>query len=247
MRLSEDILQGKHPVLEAFRAKRTVEKLFVQKGNADNILREILSNAKKTDAVISFVEKVRLDEMSPDGKHQGVIAYTSEYKYAEVPDILAAAREKDEPPFILLLDSIQDPHNLGAMIRTAYLAGMHGVIIPERRSAGLTATVGKASAGAVNYIPIARCVNLTATIKDLKKEGLWFACADMGGELMYRAKLTGALGVVIGSEGEGVGRLVKEACDFHVSIPMFGQIEALNASVAMGVLVYEIVRQKTYG
>ena len=182
--------------------------------------------------------------MSETGKHQGVIAQAASYEYASVEDMLAAAREKGEPPFLFLLDGIEDPHNLGAIIRTANLAGAHGVIIPKRRAVGLTATVARTSAGALNYTPVAKVNNLNSVIEDLKKEGLWFVCADMGGELMYRLDLKGPIGLVIGNEGDGVSRLVKEKCDFVASIPMKGNIDSLNASVAAGVLAYEIVRQR---
>ena len=194
--------------------------------------------------VKGFVAKERLDQLSETGKHQGVVAYAAAYTYAEVEDILAAARSKNEAPFIFLLDNIEDPHNLGAIIRTANLAGAHGVIIPKNRAAGLTAAVARASAGALNYTPVARVTNLAQTMEALKKEGLWFVCADMGGTTMYQLDLTGPIGLVIGNEGDGVGRLVREKCDFVASIPMKGDIDSLNASVAAGVLAYEIVRQR---
>ena len=211
-----------------------------QDGPVNSILRE----ARKHDVIVSFVAKERLDQMSKTGKHQGVIASAAAYEYAEVEDILNLAREKGEPPFIFLLDNIEDPHNLGAIIRTANLAGAHGVIIPKRHAVGLTATVAKTSAGALNYTPVAKVTNLGATMEELKKEGLWFVCADMGGTTMYDLNLTGPIGLVIGNEGEGVGRLVKEKCDYVASIPMKGDIDSLNASVAAGVLAYEIVRQR---
>ena len=184
--------------------------------------------------------------MSETGKHQGVIAYAAAYEYAQVEDMLKLAEEKGEPPFLFLLDGIEDPHNLGAIIRTANLAGAHGVIIPKRRAAGLTATVARTSAGALNYTPVAKVTNLAATMEELKKKGLWFVCADMGGETMYRLNLKGPIGLVIGNEGEGVGKLVKETCDMTASIPMKGDIDSLNASVAAGVLAYEIVRQRIF-
>ena len=182
--------------------------------------------------------------MSQSGKHQGVIAYAAAYDYAEVEDILNDAKEKGEPPFIIILDNIEDPHNLGAIIRTANLVGAHGVIIPKRRAVGLTATVARTSAGAINYTPVAKVTNIANTIEELKKQGLWFVCADMDGETMYNLDLKGPIGLVIGNEGEGVSRLVKEKCDFIASIPMKGNIDSLNASVATGVLAYEIVRQR---
>ena len=188
--------------------------------------------------------KERLDQLSETGKHQGVIAYAAAYEYAEVDDILEAAKKKGEPPFIFLLDNIEDPHNLGAIIRTANLAGAHGVIIPKHRAVGLTATVAKTSAGALNYTPVAKVANLGQTIDELKEKGIWFVCADMDGEVMYRQNLTGPIGLVIGNEGNGVSRLVKEKCDFTTAIPMNGDIDSLNASVAAGVLAFEIVRQR---
>lgn len=194
--------------------------------------------------MVQFVDKERLTQLSQTGRHQGVIAYTAAYEYAQVEDMLALAKERGEDPFLILLDDIEDPHNLGAIIRTANLAGAHGVIIPKRRAVGLTATVAKTSAGAINYTPVAKVTNLTKTMKELKEKGLWFVCADMGGESMYKLNLTGPIGLVIGNEGEGVSRLVKETCDFVASIPMKGDIDSLNASVATGVLVYEIVRQR---
>jgi rRNA methylase, putative, group 3 len=244
MRYEESTIEGRNAVLEAIRSGKTIDKLFVLKDSDDGPIRTILSKAKKTDTVISFVTREQLDRMSRTGKHQGVIAYTAAYEYAEVEDILEAAKEKGEDPFIILLDGIEDPHNLGAIMRTAHQAGAHGIIIPKRRAVGLTATVAKASAGAINYIPVARVTNLSATIEELKKYGLWFVCADMDGELMYNLNLKGPIGLVIGSEGEGVGKLVKEKCDFTAKIPMFGQVDSLNASVAAGILAYEIVRQR---
>lgn len=244
MRYEELTIEGRNAVLEAFRAGKTVDRLFILDGCQDGPIKSILREAKKCDTIINFVKKERLDQLSETGKHQGVIAYTAAYDYATVEDILQAAKDKGEPPFIIVLDNIEDPHNLGAMIRTANQAGAHGIIIPKRRAVGLTATVAKTSAGAINYTPVAKVTNLAATIEDLKKEGLWFVCADMDGEVMYKLDLKGPIGLVIGSEGEGVGRLVKEKCDFVAKIPMLGNIDSLNASVAMGVLSYEIVRQR---
>ena len=207
-------------------------------------MQAIVKEAKKGDTIINFVKKERLDQISGSGKHQGVVAYAAAYEYAEVEDILNAAKEKGEDPFLFILDGIEDPHNLGAIIRTANLAGAHGVIIPKRRAAGLTATVAKTSAGALNYTPVAKVTNLTATMEELKKQGIWFVCAAMDGEVMYKQNLTGPIGLVIGNEGEGVSRLVRETCDFAAGIPMKGNIDSLNASVAAGVLAYEIVRQR---
>lgn len=238
------VIYGRNAVLEAFRSGKTIDRLYVQEGVADGTLQSILRTAKKTDAVINFVNKDRLNKYAEGDKHQGVVAMAAAYNYAEVEDILNAANEKGEPPFIIVLDDIEDPHNLGAIIRTANQAGAHGVIIPKRHAVGLTATVARTSAGAINYTPVAKVTNISRTIEELKEKGIWFACADMSGELMYNCNLTGAIGLVIGSEGSGVSRLVKEKCDFVVKIPMFGQIDSLNASVATGVLSYEIVRQR---
>ena len=244
MRYEELTIEGRNAVLEAFRSGKTIDRLFVLDGCQDGPVRTIVREAKKHDTIVNFVPKERLDSMSETGHHQGVMAYAAAYEYAEVEDILKIAEEKGEPPFLFLLDGIEDPHNLGAIIRTANLAGAHGVIIPKRRAVGLTATVARTSAGALNYTPGAKVTNMAATIEDLKKRGIWFVCADMGGESMYRLNLTGPIGLVIGNEGEGVSRLVKEKCDMIASIPMKGDIDSLNASVATGVLAYEIVRQR---
>ena len=238
------VIEGRNAVLEAFRSGRTIDKLFVLDGCQDGPVRTIVREAKKHGALLDFVGKDRLARLSRTGKHQGVIAYAAAYDYAEVEDMLRKAEEKGEDPFLLLLDGIEDPHNLGAIIRTANIAGAHGVIIPKRRASGLTATVAKASAGALNYTPVAKVTNLAKTMEELKKRGIWFVCADMDGEPMYDLNLTGPIGLVIGSEGEGVSRLVRETCDFTAAIPMKGQINSLNASVAGGVLAYEIVRQR---
>lgn len=244
MRYEELTIEGRNAVLEAFRSGKTIDKVFVLEGCQDGPIKTILREAKKHGTMVKFVSKDRLDNMSETKKHQGVIAYAAAYNYATVEDILAKAEEAGEPPFILLLDGIEDPHNLGAIIRTANLAGAHGVIIPKNRAVGLTATVAKTSAGALNYTPVAKVTNLSATMKELKKQGLWFVCADMDGEVMYRQNLTGPIGLVIGNEGDGVSKLVRENCDFTASIPMKGDIDSLNASVAAGVLAYEIVRQR---
>lgn len=243
-KFQETKVEGRNAVLEAFRSGKAVDKLFVLERCEDGPVRTILREAKKHDTMVKFVKKERLDQMSETGKHQGVIAMTAAYTYAEVEDILEAARKKGEPPFILLLDNIEDPHNLGAIIRTANLAGAHGVIIPKNRAVGLTATVARTSAGALNYTPVAKVTNLARTIEELKKQGMWFVCADMGGTQMYDLDLKGSIGLVIGNEGEGVSKLVREKCDFIASIPMHGDIDSLNASVAAGVLAYEIVRQR---
>lgn len=238
------VLEGRNPVLEAFRAGRTIDRLFVLDGCQDGPVRTIVREAKKYDTVVSFVSKARLDQMSETKKHQGVIAYAAAYAYASVDEILRRASDRGEDPFLILLDGIEDPHNLGAIIRTANLAGAHGVIIPKRRAAGLTAAAVKASAGAMNYTPVAKVTNLSSAMEELKKQGLWFVCADMDGEVMYRQNLTGPIGLVIGNEGEGVSRLVKEHCDLTASVPVRGEIDSLNASVAAGVLAYEVVRQR---
>ena len=239
-------IEGRNAVLEAFRAGRTVDKLFVLDGCRDGAVLTILREAKKQNTIVSFVKKERLNQMSETGQHQGVIAQAAAYAYSSVEDILSAAAEKGEDPFIILLDGIEDPHNLGAIIRTANQAGAHGVIIPKHRSAGLTAVAAKASAGAVNYVPVAKVSNIGTAIEELKTKGLWFVCADMGGTVMYDCNLTGPIGLVIGSEGSGVSRLVREKCDFTAAIPMKGNIDSLNASVACGVLAYEILRQRLY-
>lgn len=244
MAYEEFTIEGRNAVIEAFRSGRTIDKLYVLDGCQDGPVLTIKREAKKQDTIVKYVTKERLDQLSETGKHQGVIAVAAAYSYAEVDDILAAAREKGEPPFIFLLDNIEDPHNLGAIIRTANLAGAHGVIIPKNHAVGLTATVARTSAGALNYTPVAKVTNLSRTIEDLKKEGLWFVCADMDGTTMYQLDLKGSIGLVIGSEGEGVSRLVKEKCDMIAAIPMKGNIDSLNASVAAGVLAYEIVRQR---
>ena len=237
-------IEGRNPVIEAYRSGKTIDKLFVLDGCQDGPVKTITREARKQHTIISYVSKERLDQLSETHHHQGVIAIAAAYDYASVDDILAKAREKGEAPFIFLLDGIEDPHNLGAIIRTANLAGAHGVIIPKHRAVGLTATVARTSAGALNFTPVAKVTNLGAAMDELKKEGLWFVCADMKGEVMYRQNLTGPIGLVIGNEGEGVSRLVREKCDFTASIPMKGDIDSLNASVVAGVLAYEVVRQR---
>lgn len=237
-------IEGRNAVLEAFRSGKTIDKLYLLDGCQDGPLKTIAREARKQDTLIQYVTRERLDQLSETKKHQGVIAVAAAYEYATVEEILKKAQEKGEPPFLFLLDGIEDPHNLGAIIRTANLAGAHGVIIPKRRAVGLTAIVAKTSAGALNFTPVAKVTNLTATMKELKEQGIWFVCADMDGEVMYRQNLTGPIGLVIGKEGSGVSKLVKETCDFTASIPMKGDIDSLNASVAAGVLAYEIVRQR---
>lgn len=241
--MSEQI-EGRNAVLEAFRSGKCVDKLFILDGCQDGPVRTIAREARKTDTIINYVSKERLDQLSETHAHQGVITQVAAYDYSTVDEILARAEEKGEAPFLIILDNVEDPHNLGAIIRTANLAGAHGVIIPKRRAVGLTSTVAKTSAGAINYTPVAKVTNIVRTIEELKEKGIWFVCADMGGETMYDLDLTGPMGLVIGNEGEGVSRLVREACDFTASIPMKGDIDSLNASVAAGVLAYEIVRQR---
>ena len=239
-----ELIEGRNAVLEAFRSGKAVDKLFVLDGCQDGPVRTIIREARKKDTIINFVSKDRLDQLSETGAHQGVLAQAAAYEYASVEDILDKARQKQEAPFLILLDDVEDPHNLGAIIRTANLAGAHGVIIPKRRAAGLTATVAKASAGALNYTPVAKVTNLGKTIDELKEQGIWFVCADMGGESMYSLDLKGPIGLVMGNEGSGVSRLIREKCDFVASIPMKGDIDSLNVSVATGILAYEIVRQR---
>ena len=242
--MNENRIEGRNAVMEAFRSGKVIDKLYIQQGLHDGPIQSILREAKKQDCIINFVSSQRLDEISETKKHQGVIANASAYEYAEVDDILKKARDKGEDPFIVILDGIEDPHNLGAIIRTANQAGAHGIIIPKHRAVGLTATVARTSAGALNYTPVAKVTNISKTIEDLKKEGLWFVCADMDGQPMYKCNLTGPIGLVVGNEGSGVSELVKKNCDFTASIPMKGDIDSLNASVAAGILMYEIVRQR---
>ncbi|MBP7320820.1 MAG: 23S rRNA (guanosine(2251)-2'-O)-methyltransferase RlmB [Lachnospiraceae bacterium] len=244
MRYEELTIEGRNAVLEAFRAGKTIDKVFLMDGCQDGPIKSILREAKKTDAIIQFVTKERLDQLSDSQKHQGVIAFAAAYEYAQVDELLDIAKKKGEAPFLILLDNIEDPHNLGAILRTANVVGAHGVIIPKRRASGLTATVAKTSAGAINYTPVAKVTNMTKTIQELKEKGMWFVCADMAGTSMYKLDLKGPIGLVIGNEGDGVSKLVKENCDFIASIPVKGEINSLNASVATGVLAYEILRQR---
>ena len=240
----ENYIEGRNPVIEAFRSGKVIDKLYILDGCNDGPIMTIKREAKKRDTFIKYVSRERLDMMSETGMHQGVIAYTAAYEYSELEDIFTLAESKGEPPFVYILDNIEDPHNLGAIIRTANLSGAHGVIIPKNRAVGLTSTVARTSAGALNYTPVVRVTNITKTIEELKKRGMWFVCADMGGDTMYDLNLTGSIGLVIGNEGDGVSRMVKEACDYVASIPMKGDIDSLNASVAAGVLGFEIVRQR---
>lgn len=237
-------LEGRNVVLEAFRSGLTIDKLFVLKDSNDGPIQSILREARKNNTIVNFVSRDRLDTLSSTGKHQGVIAYAAATSYSELSDIFALAEKKNEPPFIILLDDIEDPHNLGAIIRSANLAGAHGVIIPKRHAAGITAVAARASAGAISYTPVVKVTNLGQTIEELKKEGLWFVCADMDGTSMYDLDMTGPIGLVIGNEGKGVSKLVKEKCDFVASIPMKGDIDSLNASVSAGILAFEIAHQR---
>ncbi len=243
-KINETLIEGRNPVIEAIRAGKPIDKLYILDGCNDGPVMSIKREAKKKDIFVKYVAKERLDQLSETGKHQGVIAYTAAYEYSELEDIFELAQKKGEAPFVIILDNIEDPHNLGAVIRTANLAGAHGVIIPKNRAVGLTSTVARTSAGAINYTPVVRVTNIVRTIEELKKQGMWFVCADMDGTLMYDLDLKGSIGLVIGNEGEGVSRLVKENCDMIAAIPMKGDIDSLNASVAAGVLAYEIVRQR---
>lgn len=246
-KVEESHIEGRNAVLEAFRSGKTIDKVYLLDGCQDGPVRSIYREAKKQGSIIHFLTRERLDEMSETGKHQGVIAISAAYRYAEVADILENARKKGEDPFLFVLDGIEDPHNLGAIIRTANLAGAHGVIIPKNRAVGLTATVARASAGALNYTPVAKVTNLAREIEELKKQGIWFVCADMNGTPMYDLNLRGPIGLVIGSEGSGASRLVREKCDMTAAIPMKGDIDSLNASVAAGVLAWEVMRQRIRG
>lgn len=243
--LAEDRIEGRNPVFEALKSGRRIDKLFIQRDLNDGSLVKIRAIAREKGIVVSDAAKQKLDAMSHTGSHQGVIAYTAMHEYCEIDDILELARERGEAPLIVIADEISDPHNLGSIIRTADAAGVHGVIIPKRRAVGLSAVVAKASAGALEYVPVCKVGNISAAIEELKKKGLWVAGAAMEGESVYgKADLTGPLALVIGSEGSGISRLVKEKCDFLVSIPMYGSINSLNASVAAGVLMLEVARQR---
>ena len=242
---NDGIIEGRNAVIEALRAGVAIDKIFIARGETDAALGHIASTAREKGIVVADADRRKLDAMSRTHSHQGVIAQAAVRAYASVDDILAAAREKGEPPLILVCDELSDPHNLGAVIRTADAAGAHGVIIPKRRSAGLTAVVGKTSAGAVAYVPVARVANLTSLLKELKEEGVWvFGASANGTTSLYQADLKGPAAIVIGSEGTGMSRLVEETCDFTVSIPMLGKINSLNASAAAAVLLYEAVRQR---
>ena len=242
--MNETWIAGRNSVLEAIRSGRPIERVYVQDGLKDGPVQTIIGAAKKAGLYVRYETKERLTQLAGTENHQGVAAYAASYEYSTVEDILKEAREKGEDPFVILLDGIEDPHNLGSVIRTAHQAGAHGVIVRENRAVGLTATVAKTSAGALNYTKVAKVTNIVKTMEALKKEGLWFVCADMDGTRMYDLPLKGPVGLVIGAEGSGVSRLVKEHCDFVASVPMTGKIDSLNASVAAAVLMYEIVRQR---
>lgn len=241
---TQDKIEGRNPVMEALRAGREIDKILVKKGKPEGSVIPIIKKAKALGIVVQEVEKQKLDSISESDNHQGVIAYAAVHEYATVADILNRAKEKGEAPFVLICDKITDPHNLGSILRTANCVGAHGIIIPKRNSVGLNSTVAKTSAGAMEYTPVAKVTNIARTIDELKEQGMWIAGAQMDGEEMYKANLTGSIGIVIGSEGEGISRLVSEKCDFHVSIPMCGEINSLNASVAASVLMYEVLRQR---
>lgn len=241
----EEYIAGKHSVLEALRSGRTINKLWLAENAQKQLTMPIVAEAKKNGIIVQFVDKRKLDQMAGNVQHQGVVAQVAAYEYAEVEDLIARAKAAGETPFLLILDEIEDKHNLGSILRTADCTGVHGVIIPKRRSVGLTATVSKTSAGAVEYVPVARVTNIAQTIEELKEQGIWVAGADVSAEQnMYRSDLTMPLAVVIGNENKGIGRLIKEKCDFLLKLPMFGQINSLNASVAAGVIMYEVVRQR---
>lgn len=244
--IDENVLFGRNSVIEVLKSGRTIEKILVQKGNVEGSIKKIFGEAKAKGIILQEVEKQKLDEICSMERHQGVVAYTAAKDYSTVDDILNDAKSKGEDPFILILDNIQDPHNLGAIIRSAHNAGVHGIIIPKRRAVGLTSTVSKSSAGAIEYMKVAKVPNISQTIEYLKEKGIWVACADMDGQIIYQDNLKGPIGIVIGSEGEGISHNVKNKCDFVVSIPMYGKVTSLNASVAASILVYEVVRQRHF-
>ena len=244
--IDPNLLSGRNAVMEALKGEREIDKILIQKGEKEGSVIKIISNAKAKGIVVLEVEKSKLDEMTGREKHQGVVAYVAAHEYVSVEEILEEAAQKGEQPFVLLLDNIQDPHSLGAIIRTAHNAGVHGIIIPKRRAVGLTGTVAKSSAGALEYMKVAKVSNIVQTIRELKEKGLWIACADMDGKTLYEENLTGPIGIVVGSEGEGVSKLTKENCDYVVSVPMYGQVTSLNASVAASLMVYEVVRQRNF-
>ena len=243
--LPDDVLVGRNAVTEALKSGRGINKLWIASGDREGSVSEIAALAKERGIVVQYVERAKIEALAGGHRHQGVLAYVAPVPYAELDDILKAAEEKGEAPFLVLLDELEDPHNLGALLRTADATGVHGILIPKRRSVSLSATVAKTSAGAVEYVPVARIGNIAQTLKKLKEKGFWVAGADMDGEkAYYEADLTGPLVLVVGSEGRGMSRLTKEACDFIVSMPMVGRINSLNASVAGSILMYESMRQR---
>lgn len=244
--IDENILFGRNAVIEALKSEREIDKILIQKGEKEGSVIKIISAAKAKGIVTLEVEKSKLDELTGREKHQGVVAYVAAHEYVSVEEILEDAAAKGEPAFVLILENIQDPHNLGAIIRTAHTAGVHGIIIPKRRAVGLTGTVAKASAGALEHTKVAKVSNIAQTIKDLQQKGLWIACADMDGKVLFEENLTGPIGIVVGSEGEGVSKLTKQTCDYVVSVPMYGKVTSLNASVAASLMVYEVVRQRHF-
>lgn len=241
---NENVVEGRNPVIETLKSGRTVEKLYIAKGATEGSIKMIISMAKERGIVVNEVERIRLDNMSSTGSHQGVIALVTPYVYFEIDDMLKLAKDKGEDPFIIILDEIEDPHNLGSIIRSVNVLGAHGVIIPKRRSVGVTATVLKSAAGAADHTKIAKVTNLTVVIKELKDKGLWVIGTDMDGEPCYKSNLTGPIALVIGNEGNGISKLIKENCDAIVSIPVIGEIGSFNASVAAGITMYEVVRQR---
>ena len=241
------VIEGRNPVMECIKGGRQIDKIMISNSAKEGSIKKIIGMAKDKKIVIQYVDKHKLDEVSTSHAHQGVIAYIGDYKYHDIEDIVADAKAKGEDPFIIILDEITDPHNFGSIIRTADAVGAHAVVIPKRRSVDITPVVAKASAGAVEYVPVCKVTNIVNTIKYLKDEGLWIAAADMDGGVFYEQNLTGPLGIVIGSEGFGISRLVKQNCDFVVKMPMIGNVTSLNASVAGGILLYEIFRQRLSG
>ncbi len=244
--IDENILFGRNAVIEALKSEREIDKILIQKGEKEGSVIKIISAAKAKGIVTLEVEKSKLDELTGREKHQGVVAYVAAHEYVSVEEILEDAAAKGESAFVLILENIQDPHNLGAIIRTAHTAGVHGIIIPKRRAVGLTGTVAKASAGALEHTKVAKVSNIAQTIKELQQKGLWIACADMDGKVLFEENLTGPIGIVVGSEGEGISKLTKQTCDYVVSVPMYGKVTSLNASVAASLMVYEVVRQRHF-
>jgi len=240
-------IEGRNPVIEVLKSDRQIDKIMIADGAKEGSIKKIIGMAKDKNVVVQYVNKSKLDEISTSHAHQGVIAIVGDYKYYELDELIEKAKSTNEDMFFIILDEITDPHNLGTIIRTADAVGAHGVIIPKRRSVHITPVVAKASAGAVEYVPVCKVTNIVNTIKRLKEEGLWIAAADMDGEVFYEQNLTGPIGLVIGSEGFGISRLVKQNCDFTVKMPMTGNVTSLNASVAGGILLYEIFRQRNKG